>query len=423
MSCRTFLYFASRHCCAVLVVALATGGLAGAAPLTLAEATRVAVEQAPRLEARTAAVDAAQAEASRAGELPDPMLMLGIENLPVTGSEAFDASVDDMTMKRVGLRQEIPAAAKRSASRALAARVVDEARADAVAERLAVQRAAAEAWIDLWAAGHETTALRRLREETALAATLVAARLRAGAASASFALAAQAAVLELDNRLEAARARQLAARAALARWVPDSRADDTAGEPDFSTLSVAREQLVAAVDRLGPVLQARARVETAAAAIDQARAEKRPDWSVAAFYGQRDRDRSDMLSVEVGIGLPVFGSRRQDRGVFAREAQYRQVLAEREDAERQSVAAINAAWSRWQGLLRQVSLHESQLLPLAGHRSAAAQAAYRAGGQLQPWIDARRAELEIHLSHAEHLGELGRAWAALAYLLPSETRS
>jgi outer membrane protein TolC len=301
--------------------------------------------------------------------------------------------------------------------------VVDEARADAVAERLAVQRAAAEAWIDLWATGHETTALRRLREETELAATLVAARLRAGAASASDALAAQAAVLELDNRLEAARARQLAARAALARWVPDSRADATAGEPDFSTLSVAREQLVAAVDRLGPVLQARARVETAAAAIDQARAEKRPDWSVAAFYGQRDRDRSDMLSVEVGIGLPVFGSRRQDRGVFAREAQYRQVLAEREDAERQSVAAINAAWSRWQGLLRQVSLHESQLLPLAGDRSAAALAAYRAGGQLQPWIDARRAELEIHLSHAEHLGELGRAWAALAYLLPSETRS
>ena len=47
-------------------------------------------------------------------------------------------------------------------------------------------------------------------------------------------------------------------------------------------------------------------------------------------------------------------------------------------------------------------------------------AAYRAGGELQPWLNARRDELDVHLAHAEHLGELGRAWAALAFLLPSE---
>jgi hypothetical protein len=37
---------------------------------------------------------------------------------------------------------------------------------------------------------------------------------------------------------------------------------------------------------------------------------------------------------------------------------------------------------------------------------------------LSPWLDAREAELEVHRSHAEHLGELGHAWAALAFLLP-----
>jgi len=48
-------------------------------------------------------------------------------------------------------------------------------------------------------------------------------------------------------------------------------------------------------------------------------------------------------------------------------------------------------------------------------------AAYRAGGALQPWLDARAAELEVHQSHAEHLGDLARAWAALAFLLPEST--
>jgi hypothetical protein len=47
-------------------------------------------------------------------------------------------------------------------------------------------------------------------------------------------------------------------------------------------------------------------------------------------------------------------------------------------------------------------------------------AGYRAGGDLQPWLDARRDEMQAHLSHAQQLGELGRAWAALAYLLPEE---
>lgn len=59
-------------------------------------------------------------------------------------------------------------------------------------------------------------------------------------------------------------------------------------------------------------------------------------------------------------------------------------------------------------------------MPLAQDRSATTLAAYRAGGELQPWLNARRDELDVHLAHAEHLGELGRAWAALAFLLPSE---
>ena len=66
-------------------------------------------------------------------------------------------------------------------------------------------------------------------------------------------------------------------------------------------------------------------------------------------------------------------------------------------------------------------MHETALLPLARDRTAAAWSGYRAGGDLQPWLDARRAELEVHRSHAEHLGALGRAWAALATLLLPET--
>lgn len=202
-------------CVAVLVVPIA----AFAAPpgVTLTEALRLASEHAPMLEARRAGVSAAQEEAARAGALPDPMLTVGIDNLPVTGNDAFDTSVDDMTMKKIGLRQEIPSRAKRVARESLAAREIDEAQALSQAEVQAVRRATAEAWIAVWTAQHESMALEKLREQAALAAKVSKARVASGGEPASDALATEAAVLELDNRIEAARAEKAAAQAGLAR--------------------------------------------------------------------------------------------------------------------------------------------------------------------------------------------------------------
>ena len=74
--------------------------------LTLDQAIRRAVERAPMLDARRAQTLAAQQEARRAAALPDPKLSLGIQDLPVTGAEAFNPSVDNFTMKKIGVTQE-----------------------------------------------------------------------------------------------------------------------------------------------------------------------------------------------------------------------------------------------------------------------------------------------------------------------------
>ena len=404
-----------------LIAAASCTSLALAAdPLTLAEAVRVAGARPLRVQAQDAAVAAAEADASAAGALPDPILVVGIENLPVTGGDAFDPAADDMTMKQIGLRQEFPAAGKRSARRSLAQRQVDVARAQAVVERLSVRRAAADAWIAAWAVDHEVHALEQLREQARLAAKLARARAGGGGGSLAEALAAEAAGLELDNQLEEAKARRESALAALRRWVPGTH-EVAMQDPDFEALPFTQVQLQARLDELAPLLGGSARVEKAAAAIDVARAEKRSDWSLTAAYGQRDRDRSDMLSVEVEIALPWLQRGRTDSGVLAREAEYQQALALRDDERRALAADIEAAYARWEALKRQVALHEDRLLPIARDRSAAALASYRAGGELQPWLDARDAELQVHRSHAEHLGELGHAWAALAFLVPETT--
>ncbi|MBW3550538.1 MAG: TolC family protein [Proteobacteria bacterium] len=407
-------------CPLILLLAVPLAAFAAPPVLSLEEATRLAVERAPLLDAHRSQIEAAQQESRRAGALPDPTLAVGIYNMPVTGTDAFDVQADFMTMKRIGLRQEVPARAKREARRSLAARNIDQAQADAQAEHLQVRRETAEAWIDLWATQRELRELIALREETELASRLARARVAGGTEPVADALAAEAALLELNNRIEAARASETAAQVELARWLGEGPLLFTDEAPDFTALPVSEARLLAALDRLGPLLPTTAEIEAAAAEVDLARAEKRPDWSVAASYGQRGGDRSDMLMLEFGIELPLFTRNRQDRGVAARQAEYQATLARREDLRRQQAARIRADVARWEGFKAQVARDRSALLPLARDRAATALAAYRAGAPVRPWLDAQRDELDILIDHTQRLGALGRSWAALAYLLPEE---
>lgn len=419
----------SPHCLATLALVLwFSSAPSWSAPgVSFHEAVRLAVERAPALEARRSQTAAAREEAVRAAALPDPKLTVGIANWPVTGGDAFDFRADDMTMKQVGVVQEFPARAKRQAQQAVADRSIDQAQALSVAEQLTVRQAAADAWITLWAAQREVDALKALREQSALAVRIAKARLANGAGTAIDTLATQAAALELENRIDAAEAPVEAARGTLARWLgvePNYVATDGV-PPDLKVLPVSEAALLASVDRQGPLLPWRSREAAAEAEVALAAAAKRPDWSLGATYGQRDRSpdgvpRSDMLMIEFAIDLPLFARNRQDRGVAARRAELDAVVASHEDARRMQIEAVRRALAQWNGLKRQVARKEGDMLPLAHDRAQTAVASYSAGGELQPWLDARRDEIELHLEHARHLGDLGRIWVALAYLLPDQ---
>lgn len=68
--------------------------------LTYDEAQRLAEARASQLQARQNTVAAAQSTRVSAGELPDPKLLVGIDNLPVSGPDAWNATRDFMTMQK-----------------------------------------------------------------------------------------------------------------------------------------------------------------------------------------------------------------------------------------------------------------------------------------------------------------------------------
>lgn len=392
----------------------------GGPPLDLDTAAQLAAAQAPRVQAGQFQVQAAQQDAVRAGRLPDPMLVGGISNLTVTGPQAFNANADMMTMRQIGVSQTIPSHVEREAQKQVAQAGAQVASADEVSLRLSTQRAAASAWVALWATEKERTLLSGLRDQNTLAVTISKARLAGGTGTASAALATRAGVEALDNKLDAADADVAASRATLQRWLGGAADRPLGDHPDFSTLRVPQARLDAEVDRLGPLLRWAPLENQADAAVKLARAGKHPNWSVSLIYGQRSR-LPDMLGIEVGMSLPLFPGNRQDRNISARVADRAAVRAQREEsirAEREAIAQDVAAWQGWD---RQVTRYRTKLLPLAADRSRAALAAYRGGGSLQPWLDARDAEIATRVAYAKALAAWGKAWVSLAYLLPDQT--
>lgn len=416
-----FSQHSARLCAvAVLLCASAVAGpaLAADVPLTLDATVHQALVQAPLIAAREDETSAMREDAQRAGRLPDPSLTFGIANFPVTAPGAFSLSSDPMTMRSVGVMQAIPSRAARNAERALASAQIDVAEADRALTEQAVRERAADAWIALWAARQQQALLGDLRDEAMLAARIAQARLRGGEGNATEALAARAEAGALDNRLETSTTAIDSAQASLARWIT-TPATTLADPPDFAHLPIDPARLQSAIDEQAPLHVWAARDQAAQAALEKARAARHSDWTIEASYGHRVAGLSDMLMLQASVSLPLFSHDRQDRGISARQAQVDAALAAHEDARRAQREAVAQTIAQWRGLGRQIERDEKALLPLARDRSATALAAYRGGGPLQPWLDARREEIELRLRHADALAARAQRWAALAYLLPS----
>ena len=132
------------------LLALAPGSTVRAAepPLTLAEAQRLATLRSKQVEASDLALSASKDLAVAAAERPDPIAKVGLENLPIEGPERFSVQRDFMTMRSVGIMQEITRPTKLRARAAESEQAMRLAQAQKAQALVSVQRDTALAWLD-----------------------------------------------------------------------------------------------------------------------------------------------------------------------------------------------------------------------------------------------------------------------------------
>jgi Outer membrane protein len=385
--------------------------------LSLEAAVERALELAPQVGASSANLEAMQALTVSAGRLPDPELVVGVDNLPVDGPDAYSTTHDFMTMRKVGVMQAFPAAPKRRLQRQLAGAEADVAEAELLESRLAIAREVAQAWIRRSTAEASLNDLRALQPEVELQAAAARAAVSAGRSSTSEALAAEAAVAQLQSRLLRMQSEARQASFELARWIDTDASRPLAPMPPLNELPTAPAALLETVHEHGSLLTFQSQIEAARVAVDLAKAQRRPDWSAELAFAKRGPDFSDMVSLEFRIGLPLFTKNRQDPQISAKHAELRRIEAEREAELRMHTAEIHQMLTEWEQLGAQVEQYERELLPLARERARAALASYRAGrGDLRLALDAYSQEIEFVIEHAELVNERGQAWAFLRYL-------
>jgi len=401
------------------LLALHTAGAVHAqAPLSLAEALSVAEARSPQLASAEYAATAARERGIAASQLPDPVLRLGLDNVPINGSDPFSLTADFMTMRRVGVAQEFTDSERRSLRRQRGSVEAERELARREAARAVLRQEVALAWLDQYFAQRTAELWRALVQDLRLQTSTLEAGLATGRASAAELRAAQAVVAQTEDQIAAAEQQARTSAVMLSRWL-GAAALRTAGPlPDMSSVDHNIEDTAVLI---GHPQLAVMRQDTLLAEVDLklATRSKTPDWSLEAAYQQRGPAYSNMVSIGVSVPLPLFPQERQDRGIAASQAQLAHSETLLQDALQQHQAELRSNFEEWRSLQRRAQSLQRALLPLVDDRIAQTLGSYAGGNAtLVQVLEARRAAVDARMQVLLLERDTARAWARVHFQFP-----
>lgn len=389
-------------------------------PLSLAAAENLVRASEPGQQALAAKAAALDERAVIAGELPDPMLRLGLNNFPL---ESGGFRTEGMTNIAVGLQQAFPAGKTRSISARRFGFLANEMNENAAARGRNVMTATQTAWLDAyyWQQAHGLVSESRpfFDDLTAITRSLYA----VGRKTQQDVLRAELELSRLDDRLieiERQRSRSLAV---LAEWIGrdadrplDTRLPEWNQVPALA--SMQRELLG------HPSLRAAdAQVEARDSGVELAKQRAKPAWAVDVGYKYREgslasgEPRSDFISFGVTVGLPFFSKKTVDSTLSAALSERSAAKSSRERILRTLHSQLTAEHVTWIDLTRRLALYDSRILGLARDRAEASLLAYQSDkgdftDVMRGYID----DLKTRIEHVRLRVERAKTYAVLANL-------
>ena len=366
-------------------------------------------EAAPEVVAARAGEAASQALLRSAGQLPDPRLVLSVDDLAIEGDTRYRLR-DSKRM--IGLMQDIPAAKKREAER-------QQAEAGLAADgrmreftRLAARQEAALAWIQLYFLTQKQSLLEKSAAELRLRQRAATAAL-AGGDGADDALESLLDQQMQDDAFDMLNRDLRQARARLKRVVQMESLEATGDLPAWLKHPATPES---AFDAAAGLSVSQARVDMAEAELAMARADRDSDWAVELGVGQ-DAMGNAMMMAKVNFSLPVFAGSRQNPRIAAARKKLEQSEAEHQTRR----AEFQRQCEEWRAEEAALTLRLQRLnqetLPLLTRKIALAEAAFSGGrGSAAALILAREKHLNTRIQAIDLEAERAAVRANLHFL-------
>jgi cobalt-zinc-cadmium efflux system outer membrane protein len=349
--------------------------------LSIDRVIREVLKNNDRLAAAKYMAESAERRAQSAGTWDDPMLMFGVQNLPSN----FDFKMDPMTMKMVGISQNIPYAGQKGLERK-AARSEAQASAEQTRETEAdLVIAARQAYFDLYYRRQNLLVLEAQREIVNQIIAATTARLRSNQAGQDEVLSSQAelgrlesSILSQQQQIEAVEQGLNAIRGVdPATKVPELIAPPFDLVPDSVAVWInLAEQNYPAVKRVNR------QAEGYRFSAEASRRMRWPMLGLAASYGIRSgeemlpdgmfKPRDNMVSFQANLSLPIFSRRAQTNMARSMEAMQKSRVAEANQLWRDAQADLQSLYARAVRLQKSLELYRERVVP-------ASEDAYRSG--------------------------------------------
>ncbi len=410
----------------------------------------------PAIHAARQRVIAARSRISAAGARPDPMLMAGVVNLPIS-PVSFTAA--DMTMKMIGIEQVLPYHGKLGLRERVAKREADLADAAADSVRLATIREVKSAYyelayldkalaiadrnrgvlVDIISVAQDRYSVGRGTQQEVLRATLETTRLNESVnalrAEHNSALARLNALLDLPSETPVA-------SPTIPRRIAAAAVSEAAGGIRFTSQALGASaadsplppltELQGLAIQTSPVLRAsEAMIAAKRAELELTRKEFLPDISISLQYGQRSGfaaaghgspvARSDMVSAMVSIPLPIQKKRKQDALASATGSELSALESERLATQNSVRAQVARLYADIEHSRTQLALYVKAILPQGRATLASATANYQSGtGDLVEVLNGQTIIFDYESGYYRALSDFAQKLAELDALIGQE---
>ena len=409
---------------ATICLLLPAGALAAAAnepapaELDVEQLVDEALRNNPEILAARGKAQAVREKVPQAGALEDPMLGVGVTNLPTN----FSFEDDDMTQKEVSVTQKLPFPGKRGLAQAVTEKEAEAAEIEVAEASTRIVREVKTAYYELSHVYRTMEVTRRNQQTVEGLVRIAETRYALGTGMQQELIAAQLEISRMLDELlmfdQSRLATEARLEALLNREVTGSIGRPAAMRFNRVPLDTRRLQQ-AAVESNPGLMRMRKMIEARRKGLESAERDAFPDFELRFSYGQRDdgpdgENRKDMVSGMVGVTIPIFYGSRQGPKIAEARSELHSTEA-RYTAMRNEVAAMVAGMAAMvQRLERQVDLYESGILPQARLQAQSTMSAYTVNrtefaGLLESHIRLHRYELDYH----QALTDYGKSLADL----------